>query len=496
LLGSAYEGEVMDFAKLIMFQARSHASEPAIAFTGGVATYSVLAAATLAAADRMQASGLKAGSLVAIDVRNPFHHTVLILALNLCGIVSASVQTSFNVQMSGLKPDSILVDGNAKHPAGLNLVPIDDTWFMVDPTRPLDYARVSAFPGFADEDAIIRVIFSSGTTGVPKSTGLSSGMLEHRLAHASYVHGGGGLEGLRVLCLMGFSTIGGYMATLGALAAGGVICFAQQPGEVLHVMRMFNVGLLIAAAVQLPGLLKTLGDDRPPASLRTVILGGSKIALPLLQEVRAKLCSNVLFGYGSTEAGSMSNAPASKLSELDGTAGYVLPWVTLEAVDDEGRTVNAGQPGIFRVRTTELARYVVDQPENALVYRDGWFYPGDIGTIGADGLVTVTGRSAEVINYGGSIIAPDLLERVLAEHKDVADAVAFGVPTPMGFEEIWAAVVAPDRFNEAELLHFCRERLADKAPTSIRRIEAVPRTDSGKPRRREVRDLILAARTS
>jgi acyl-CoA synthetase (AMP-forming)/AMP-acid ligase II len=110
--------------------------------------------------------------------------------------------------------------------------------------------------------------------------------------------------------------------------------------------------------------------------------------------------------------------------------------------------------------------------------------------------VTVTGRSAEVINYGGSIIAPDLLERVLAEHKDVADAVAFGVPTPMGFEEIWAAVVAPDRFNEAELLHFCRERLADKAPTSIRRIEAVPRTDSGKPRRREVRDLILAARTS
>ncbi|HVY21299.1 MAG TPA: class I adenylate-forming enzyme family protein [Bauldia sp.] len=485
----------MDFGKLIMFQARSHASEPAVAFTGGVATYSILAAATLAATDKLRASGLGAGALVAIDVRNPFHHTVLILALNLCGMVSASVQTSFNVELSGLKPDVILVDSSANHPPGINLMPIDESWFVVDPTQPVDYARLFALPGFGDEAATIRVIFSSGTTGVPKSTGLTSAMLEHRLAHASFVQGGGGLEGLRVLCLMGFSTIGGYMATLGALAAGGVICFAQQPGEVLHVIRMFNVGLLIAAAVQLPGLLKSLGSDRPPASLRTVILGGSKIALPLLQEARAKLCSNVLFGYGSTEAGSMSNAPASQLASLEGTAGYVLPWVTLEAVDDEDRPVKPGEAGRLRVRTTEQARYVVDQPENALVFRNGWFYPGDIGTVGADGLVTITGRSAEVINYGGSIVAPDLLERVLSEHKDVTDAVAFGVPTPMGFDEIWAAVVAPDRFNEAELLHFCREKLADKAPSVIRRVGAVPRTDSGKPKRREVRDLILAART-
>jgi acyl-CoA synthetase (AMP-forming)/AMP-acid ligase II len=162
-------------------------------------------------------------------------------------------------------------------------------------------------------------------------------------------------------------------------------------------------------------------------------------------------------------------------------------------VDEEGRPVAPGETGIFRVKTSEQAYYVVDHPDNALLFRDGWFYPGDVGTIRADGLITVTGRSAELINRGGSIVAPDLVEQVLLMHPAVKEAAAFGIPTNTGIDEICAVVVVPDRFNEAELLHFCRERLADKAPGTIRRIDAIPRTDSGKPRRRHIREQLMAA---
>jgi acyl-coenzyme A synthetase/AMP-(fatty) acid ligase len=483
----------MDFAKLIVFQGRSRLSEPAIAFTGGVATYGVLLSAVETATAKIAEVGLKQGDLVTIDVRSPIQHVALILALGLCGVTSASVQTSFSVEMSGLKPDAILIDQFAKQPAGLRLISVDDSWFAVDPQRPPDFVKLLALPGFPDEDALVRVVFSSGTTGVPKSTGFTHGNMEHRLAHASFTYGGGGVSGIRVLCLMGFSTFGGYLAMIGALAGGGLACFAQQPGEVLHVLRMFNVNLLILAVVQLQGVLAALGDGRPPPALQTVTVGGSRIPATLLKEAQARLCSNIVFGYGSTEAGSMAHAPASMLMQIDGAAGFAYPWVTLEAVNEEGRAVAPGETGIFRVKTSEQAYYVVEHADNALLFRDGWFYPGDVGTIQADGLITATGRSAELINRGGSIVSPDLVESVLTMHPSVTEAVAFGLPTKTGIDEIYAVVVAPDRFSEAELLHFCRERLADKAPGAIRRLDAIPRTDSGKPKRRQVREQIMAA---
>jgi len=486
----------MDFAKLVMFQARSRINEPAVAFAGGVATYGVLASAVESATAKLVATGLKQGDLVTIDVRNPLQHVALILALGLSGIVSASVQTSFNVEMSGLKPDAILVDQFAKQPPGLRLIAVDDSWFLADAERGPDFVKLLALPGFPDEDAVARVVFSSGTTGVPKSTGFTGRNMELRLAHASFTYGGGAVGGIRVLCMMGFSTFGGYLAMIGALASGGMACFAQQPPDVLHVVRMFGVDLLILAVVQLQAVLAALGDGRPPPSLKTVTAGGSRIPAALLKDAQARLCSNIIFGYGSTEAGSMAHAPASMLMQIDGAAGFAYPWVTLEAVDEEGRPAAPGETGIFRVKTSEQAHYVVDHPDNALLFRDGWFYPGDVGTIGADGLITVTGRSAEVINRGGSIVAPDLVERVLAMHPSVKEAVVFGLPTKTGIDEIYAAVVAPDRFNEAELLHFCRERLADKAPGKIRRLDAIPRTDSGKPKRRMVREQIMAAQPS
>lgn len=108
--------------------------------------------------------------------------------------------------------------------------------------------------------------------------------------------------------------------------------------------------------------------------------------------------------------------------------------------------------------------------------------------------MVVTGRTAEVINRGGSIVAPDLIERVLQMRPEVREAAAFGMPGKAGIDEICAVVVTSGPFDESDILAFCRQKLADKAPGSVRRVEAIARAESGKIRRKLLRDEAVKAR--
>lgn len=481
----------MDIAKLIIHQARSREHEPAVVFTGGVATYGMLVRAVESVGERLDLAGFERGAIVAIDIRNPFHHVAVILALELRGIATASVQTAFNVLQSGLVPAAILVDGLTAHDAAVRSISVDGGWFTTDPAAPAGFARLLALPGFGDDAVVSRVVFSSGTTGVPKSTGFTPAIIERRIGHNLMLMGAG--SGVRIGTMMGFSTLPGYMLPVTALSTGGTICFGGNPVDMLHLARSFRVDVQMAAVAQLNALVGALGNARPP-NLGMIVATGSRIPLDLLAKARERLCANITFVYGSTEAGMIALAPAALLEGQEGVGGYLVPWVQLEVVDDEDRVLPHGEEGVFRVRTPEQAHYLVEGASDAAIARDGWFYPGDVGRLRADGLVQITGRSVEVINRGGSMVAPELIERVLMQRPEVSDAAAFGFSGQSGLEEIWAAVVCDGALDEAELIRFCRERLADKAPNVIRRVATIPRTESGKVRRQQVRDEVTAAR--
>jgi acyl-coenzyme A synthetase/AMP-(fatty) acid ligase len=479
----------IDFAKLVVYQARAHRDDPAVVSPGGVATYSIFASAMLSAADRLSGLHLPPGAIVGVDVGNPVQHLVLMFALNLCGLASASIQTSFNVEQSGLTPAAVLTDGRSQHPAGLNLLLVDESWFTVDPSVPPDFERLLGFPGFRSEDDVMRVIFSSGTTGVPKSAGITSKVLARRFNHSLFVIPG---DRVRSLTLLGLSTLGGFLSPVFALGTGGVACLASTPPEALHLVRMFDIDTLTVAVFQLQAIIKALGDAPPPPSLKKLIVGGSRIPQDLAREARARICPNLIFSYGSSEAGIVAIGHGSHLEGIDGAAGFLLPWMELEAVDEDGNRLPAGVEGILRTRSDELAHYVVNDPDTALLFRDGWFYPGDIGSVRGDGMVVITGRSSEVINRGGSIIAPELIERVLLSHPDVSEAAAFGVPVRPGIEEIWAAVITKGPLDEEKLKAYCRQRLAEKTPDVIRSVTSIPRTSTAKIKRGQLRAEVTA----
>ena len=475
----------MHLAKQVLYQATASPQKPALAYPGGVATYTALAGAIRTAAHQLRSVGLEPGNVVAIDVRNPLHHTALILALELCGITSVSVQTSFSIKVSGLKLDAILVDRFASPPPDVRTIAPDESWFAVNPWVP-----AADGPGIA-EDQYFRIVLSSGTTGIPKCVGLKPRVIERYLLHG-YVWPL--VSGWRILSMLGFST-SAFMVPLTAVAWGGLACFAASPEEILHTIRLFGVTQLFVASMQLQGLIDAqAGGYEPCPSLRMINVSGSRIPSGLLMRTRAQLCNNVIISYGSTECGLVATVPAAAVEGIETAAGYAMPWARVEVVDENGTVLAPGEAGRLRVSSDEIAEYVADRPEDRNLAPDGWFYPGDVGSVRADGLVMITGRSAELINRGGSIVAPELVEEVLVAKAEIAQAAVFGVTNDKGFEEIWAAVVPRQPYRDEEVLQFCRQRLVEKTPDVLITVDAIPRTDNGKVMRNRLREIAVQRR--
>ena len=118
----------------------------------------------------------------------------------------------------------------------------------------------------------------------------------------------------------------------------------------------------------------------------------------------------------------------------------------------------------------------------------------DQGYLDEDGYLLLTGRLKELINRGGEKISPREIDEVLLGHPAVAEAVAFGMPHPTWGEEVAAAVVLKADATEADLVSYCRERMADfKRPKQIHITTAIPRTATGKIQRRIVAEAFAGA---
>jgi len=193
----------------------------------------------------------------------------------------------------------------------------------------------------------------------------------------------------------------------------------------------------------------------------------------------------VLEAYGMTEAShQMSSNPQPPVARKPGSVGPGT-GVKIGIMDDAGNLLASGERGEVVIQGPNVVSGYENNPEaNAKSFTNGWFRTGDQGFLDEEGYLTLTGRLKELINRGGEKIGPREIDEVLLSHPAVAEAVCFGVPHPAWGEEVAAAVVLKEPANEAEILAFCKERLADfKRPKKIYVTEAIPRTATGKIQR-------------
>jgi acyl-coenzyme A synthetase/AMP-(fatty) acid ligase len=244
---------------------------------------------------------------------------------------------------------------------------------------------------------------------------------------------------------------------------------------------------LVAYAAQ------SLPDSRSQCeSVRSMTIGGSAASPSLCEQIERFICPRLEIYYGSSEAGRIATATRETLTAQPSSAGRLCPWVEMEAVDESGQALPPGTSGVLRVRSPLMAEGYLHDPEaTARAYRDGWYYPGDTGSVDKTGYLTLNGRVDEVLNLGGNKMDPFIIEAVLDAQPHIEESVVLAVQDARGFPLLIALVVASAPFDEQALRKACLERLGPNyVPRRIRRTDSIPRNSGGKVMRKELAERV------
>jgi acyl-CoA synthetase (AMP-forming)/AMP-acid ligase II len=236
-----------------------------------------------------------------------------------------------------------------------------------------------------------------------------------------------------------------------------------------------------------PTLLRRLLDADPAPlaplkRLKTLISSGSALTGWERRRIREDLCPNFLEYYSSTEGGGVSVLSADDQLQHGESVGRPVFGVEVQVVGEDHRPVPVGQVGRIRYRGPAVADgFHLDPEAGKDAFREGWFYPGDLGNFDDEGFLFLKGRAKDMIIRGGINIYPQEIETALLNEASVADAAVVGWPSREFDEEVAAFVVLREPVDPAELLALCRRRLAPyKVPRQIFVVDELPRNAGGK----------------
>jgi fatty-acyl-CoA synthase len=208
-------------------------------------------------------------------------------------------------------------------------------------------------------------------------------------------------------------------------------------------------------------------------------------------------CSEILIGYGQTEASPLTHltTPEDSLERRTQTVGRNLQHQEVKVIDPESnQTVPLGAVGEICFRGYHVMRGYYGDPEKTAETVDeaGWLHSGDLGTMDAEGYVQITGRLKDMIIRGGENIYPAEIEAYLFTHPKIAQVCVFGVPDEFFGEEImaWIELHDGEQASEDEIRAFCKEGLAHfKTPRYIWFVDEFPMTVTGKLQKFRMREI-------
>lgn len=467
----------MNIIDNILFQCAVQPRAPALCAPGrgiGLVSYGRLAQMIGAISHRLGQSGVGAGQTVAVSIEDPIVETAVLLALTRLGVVTVS---RFDEQIRDLiGVDALVADKIPTLMLVEKVILVDLSW-----TRGGQDAVPAAS---ATPDSTCRIILTSGTTGLPKAVAVSHALLSARIARHISVFGVQVLQATRVFSDAPLATSLGFQFLIFTLWRGGLFLFPGKSfDDTIDAIEAYQVGCCLSSPGGLESLVRWF--ERYPAlqsEFEVIVSAGDVLSKSLIDRVRSRICPLLINVYGSTEASMTATAPVHLIEDTQGAVGFVNPATEIEIVDDRGALVPAGSQGLLRIRSPfAVDRYHENPTASASVFRDGWFHPGDIGTLEPDGLLRIAGRNDALLNLGGDKISPESLEAVITSFADVIECAVFAADNDVGKKEVFAAIVANGAMDEAKLQAHCTEHLAPQfMPAKFIRVDQLPRSPMGK----------------
>lgn len=449
-------------------------------------SYAELAELVEKGAHYFRQAGIEPRQVAGIAIADEIDHLVASLSLLAGGIHQVTLASYETPPMRRDLAERagvthLVSDGSAPHIAPLDIAPLGQvSWPGLDALAALP-APVPATPG----GGAMLYLNTTGTTGGSNLIPFS----EQQISLQAQRHRDYAEERFLRFAPVEYNTSKRHR--LYCVWNGGTNLF-RPPGPLASVVEFSASRGVTCLDISKMHVSELIAQNTPaPLAGIKVRPGGSEVPAHIRRDFLEKVSPLLYVRYATTETGAISMA-APFQHDADATCGLPLEGVGIEIIGADGAPLPAGQAGEIRLKTPGMATGYLNNPEQTgLRFRDGWFYPGDIGYLREDGQVVVKGRKDDMINLNGINIFPSDIERVLEQHPAVRAAAALPLNSAVHGQIPVAAVEleAAARITAPELQRFARERLALRAPRRILLMDALPRNNQGKILRQQIREL-------
>ena len=351
-----------------------------------------------------------------------------------------------------------------------------------------------------DRDDVINIQYTSGTTGFPKAVMLSHhNILNNAWFGARSMHFSE--QDRLVVAVPFYHCFGMVLANLLCFSVGACVVIGSEHFDAHLVLTAIEKEKCTAIHGVPTMFIEELEQEDfssyDLSSLRTGIMAGAPCPPELLTRVIDDMgCTEILIGYGETEASPLTHLTArdDSFERRVETVGRNLPHQEVKVVDTEtGATIPYGEIGEICFRGYHLMRGYYNEPEktDTTINQAGWLYSGDLGIMDEDGYLRITGRRKEMIIRGGENIYPREIEDFLFTHPKIAEVAVFGVPDARLGEQVaaWIQLHSGACASEEEIRLFCRDKIAHfKIPKYIRFVDEFPMTITGKLQKFKMRE--------
>lgn len=457
--------------------AEANPDAPAIVTVRQVIPYRQLLAISARFARVLRDRGVKPGDIVALNVPSQLNSLLTWAVFHEAAIVCSYRPTLRDdehvgpslvvttVPLDELEPERVvLVDGDF-------LETLSNNEETDEPMR------------FPSSDSICRVTFTSGTTGKPKAIAQTIGRLHRKTTRSWFVN----RSVDRVMSLFPPADGPGWGFRYACVMGGMPYYVPESIPGIASLVHREKVREIVGSSGQITQLATYLVHNQMRLDgIDTVITGGSALPARVAEQVlRVTSAPYVENHFAATEVGTISIL--RKPTDNRNFVGTLVNDVGVQIVDPETHTpLPDGEVGAVRVTSPDIIDGYFHNPEaTASNFRDGWFYTGDLGHLLGDEFY-LDGRIAEIINAGGVKTNPTWVDEHVSAIPGVLECATFARYGATGLPSVACAVVLESDVSDDELSTAIAKELGAHAPREWYRVEAIPRTDMGKPRRGEL----------
>lgn len=344
-----------------------------------------------------------------------------------------------------------------------------------------------------EETDVAVILYTSGTTGVPKGV-----MLTHKNLYANSMSGvslrddetrGTTIGVLPLAHIYGF----GIMNSMFLLGSSVVIFSKFDAEEVFKVIEKYKVKSFAAVPAMIHAMVyHPNAANYDLTSLETVGSGSAALAVSLRHKFKEKFGAEVRDAYGLSEASPGVASQRNDMPIKEGSVGIPMPGVKIKIVDEKGNELAAGEVGELLVQGENVTPgYFRNEEATKKALQNGWLHTGDMAKVDEEGYLYIVDRKKDLIIRGGFNIYPRDLEELLVKHEAVLEAAVIGIPSERMGEEILACIVKKDgtTVSEGDIIAYCQKNLAKyKTPRHVVFINELPRNGVGKILKTKLRE--------